>query len=55
MRVTSKGQVTIPIAIRRQAVFLPNTEVDFDAEYVRIAARGVPMMTDEIMALMRGN
>lgn len=36
MRVTSKGQVTIPIAIRRQAGFLPNTEVDFDAEYVRI-------------------
>ena len=76
MRVTSKGQVTIPIEIRRQAGFLPNTEVDFDGEYVRIrrawrkmrpseVARligrmrrhggDVPMMTDEIMALMRGN
>ena len=30
MRITSKGQVTIPLAIREQAGFLPNTEVEFD-------------------------
>ena len=33
-----KGQVTIPIAIRKKAGLLPNTEVevDFDGEHVRI-------------------
>jgi AbrB family looped-hinge helix DNA binding protein len=30
MRITSKGQVTIPIAIREKAGLMPNTEVDFD-------------------------
>ena len=29
MRITSKGQVTIPQAIREHAGLLPNTEVDF--------------------------
>jgi AbrB family looped-hinge helix DNA binding protein len=29
MRITSKGQVTIPIGIRRRAGLLPNTEVTF--------------------------
>lgn len=29
MRVTDKGQVTIPIGIRRKAGFLPNTDVEF--------------------------
>lgn len=29
MRVTSKGQVTIPIALREKAGILPNTEVEF--------------------------
>lgn len=29
MRITSKGQVTIPIAIREKAGFLPNTDVEF--------------------------
>ncbi|MHB8398513.1 MAG: AbrB/MazE/SpoVT family DNA-binding domain-containing protein, partial [Candidatus Limnocylindrales bacterium] len=32
MRVTSKGQVTIPQAIREQAGLLPNTEVEFLVE-----------------------
>jgi AbrB family looped-hinge helix DNA binding protein len=32
MRITSKGQVTIPQHIREQAGFLPNTEVDFEVE-----------------------
>lgn len=30
MRITSKGQVTIPIEIRAQAGLLPNTEVTFE-------------------------
>ncbi len=29
MRITSKGQVTIPIEIREQAGLLPHMEVDF--------------------------
>ncbi|HVV51164.1 MAG TPA: AbrB/MazE/SpoVT family DNA-binding domain-containing protein [Polyangia bacterium] len=29
MRVTSKGQVTIPLAIRERLGLLPNTEVEF--------------------------
>jgi len=38
MRITSKGQVTIPVEIREQAGLLPGTEVDFetDGETVRI-------------------
>ena len=29
MRVTSKGQVTIPIEVRQKAGLLPDTEVEF--------------------------
>jgi AbrB family looped-hinge helix DNA binding protein len=29
MRITSKGQVTIPQEVRERAGFMPNTEVDF--------------------------
>jgi AbrB family looped-hinge helix DNA binding protein len=29
MRITSKGQVTIPQAVREEAGLLPDTEVDF--------------------------
>lgn len=32
MRVTSKGQVTIPIEIREQLGLLPGTEVEFDVD-----------------------
>ena len=32
MRVTSKGQVTIPVDIRARFGFLPNTEVQFVVE-----------------------
>ncbi len=38
MRITSKGQVTIPADFREQAGLLPQTEVEFeyDGEVVRI-------------------
>ena len=38
MRITSKGQVTIPQDVREQAGLLPHTEVDFvvDRDGVRI-------------------
>ena len=32
MRVTSKGQVTIPLAIREKLGLLPNTEVEFQLQ-----------------------
>lgn len=32
MRITSKGQVTIPVEIREQLGLLPNTEVEFAIE-----------------------
>lgn len=40
MRITSKGQVTIPQAIRERAGFLPGTELEFtigDDGVVRVA------------------
>lgn len=38
MRVTSKGQVTIPIQIRERVGLLPHTEVEFEvvADWVRL-------------------
>ncbi len=38
MRITSKGQVTIPAEIRERAGLLPQTEVEFefDGKFVRI-------------------
>ena len=38
MRITSKGQVTIPVAIREQAGLMPNTEVEFDGKVVQLRA-----------------
>ena len=32
MRITTKGQVTIPVEIRERAGLLPNTEVEFAME-----------------------
>ncbi len=42
MRITTKGQVTIPAEIRERLGLLPNTEVDFDTdgETVRIRKAG---------------
>jgi len=32
MRLTSKGQVTIPMALRERLGLLPNTEVEFELD-----------------------
>lgn len=57
MRLTSKGQVTIPIEIRDRLGLLPNTEVEFeidgDAVRVRKAARSRRRGRD-LVARMRG-
>jgi len=42
MRITSKGQVTIPADIRARAGLMPNTEVTF--EYDGTAVRIVPVV-----------
>jgi len=57
MRITGKGQVTIPIAIRRKAGLLPGTEVEFT-----VAGRNVLMRRageestrgDRLIAALRG-
>jgi AbrB family looped-hinge helix DNA binding protein len=44
MRITSKGQVTIPADIREAAGLLPHTEVDFELQdgTVRIVPSAAP-------------
>jgi len=41
MRITSKGQVTIPIELREKAGLLPNSEVEFELD-----GRGVRIVRD---------
>jgi AbrB family looped-hinge helix DNA binding protein len=59
MRITSKGQVTIPAEIREQAGLLPHTEVnfEFDGKAVRIV-RAHPRKNDgrgaRLIAHLRG-
>ena len=59
MRITSKGQVTIPLAIREKLGLLPDTEVEFeiDRDAVRVKPAAVPRGRDRGRALidhMRG-
>jgi len=44
MRMTSKGQVTIPLAMRQALGLLPNTEVEFelDRDAVKIRKTASP-------------
>jgi AbrB family looped-hinge helix DNA binding protein len=60
MRITSKGQATIPIEIREKAGLLPGTEVDFelDGEVVRIIKAAAPRgetRGQEIVRRLRGS
>ena len=60
MRITSKGQVTIPQHIREQAGLLPMTEVEFAIENGVVTLRpsipgGAPRPAiDAVVARMRG-
>ncbi|HLG56073.1 MAG TPA: AbrB/MazE/SpoVT family DNA-binding domain-containing protein [Vicinamibacterales bacterium] len=59
MRMTSKGQVTIPMGIREKLGLLPNTEVEFeiDRDAVRMKKASAPKRIDRGRALidhMRG-
>lgn len=60
MRITSKGQVTIPIEIREKLGLLPNTEVDFEirgqtVRLVRAPAKRAPSRAARIVERMRGS
>jgi len=58
MRLTSKGQVTIPQEIRERLGLLPQTEVEFeiDGDAVRIRpARRSRSRGDALIARMRGS
>lgn len=57
MRITSKGQVTIPLESCEQFGLLPNTEVDFDVDCgaVRIVQVRSKRSRDEgVVARLRG-
>ncbi len=59
MRITSKGQVTIPADIREKAGLMPHTEVDFefDGKVTRIVpakAAANSSRGDRLVAHMRG-
>jgi AbrB family looped-hinge helix DNA binding protein len=57
MRITSKGQVTIPIEIRDQLGLLPGTEVEFDVDgdAVRLTrAKDAPGRGHTVVDRLRG-
>ena len=58
MRITSKGQVTIPLAIRKKLGLLPDTDVTFeiDGSTVRIrkVANGDRSRGSRLVEQMRG-
>jgi AbrB family looped-hinge helix DNA binding protein len=56
MRLTSKGQVTIPLEIREQLGLLPNTEVEFtiDGDSVRITKARASRRGEALVARLRG-
>ncbi len=57
MRITTKGQVTIPIEIREKLGLLPNCEVVFelDRDSVRIRkAKGTMSRGERLLERMRG-
>ena len=58
MRITSKGQVTIPAGVREQAGLLPGAEVEFeyDGQTVRIfraKTKKKPSRGDRLVAHLR--
>jgi AbrB family looped-hinge helix DNA binding protein len=59
MRITSKGQVTIPADIREKAGLRPHTEVEFefDGHAIRIVRAKAPAKADpgaRLVAHMKG-
>jgi len=60
MRITSKGQVTIPIELREQLGFLPSTEVRFEVDgdslrLVKTENRRGPGRGEQILQRLKGS
>ncbi len=60
MRVTSKGQVTIPIEVRDKLGILPHTEVDFEVHgntvrLVKAPAKRATGRGASVVARLRGS
>ena len=53
MKIASKGQVTMPQAVREQAGLHPHSEVDFAVRGSANASQFKGMGTDEFMAFLR--
>ena len=48
MRITTKGQVTIPMGIREKFGFLPNTEVEFvEQDGQVVLKKAIPRLVQE--------
>jgi AbrB family looped-hinge helix DNA binding protein len=59
MKITSKGQVTIPLEIRQKLGLLPNTEVEFRvqgnaARLVKVSAKRGHGRGNELVTRLRG-
>ena len=58
MRITSKGQVTIPADVREQVGLLPNTAVEISVRrgvvVLRKAKKSPPRCGRHLIALLRG-
>jgi len=57
MRITSKGQVTIPIEVRQKVGLLPNTEVEFIVRGNTVIvkkAEKTPRRGRRLLTVMRG-
>ncbi|MFB6259953.1 MAG: AbrB/MazE/SpoVT family DNA-binding domain-containing protein, partial [Thiohalorhabdaceae bacterium] len=57
MRITQKGQVTIPAEIREKLGLLPDTEVEFRLEDGRVVmekASGLPRRGKRVVERLRG-
>lgn len=53
MRITSKGQVTIPAEIRERTGLLPNTEVEFEVSGEKVILQKVPGKRKPVKDLIR--
>jgi AbrB family looped-hinge helix DNA binding protein len=59
MRITSKGQVTIPIEVREKLGLLPNTEVAFEvrgnaARIIKVSGKRAAGRGANVLAGLRG-
>ncbi len=59
MRVTSKGQVTIPIEVRQKLGIFPNSEVEFEvhgssARLVKVPSKKAGSRGADVVARLKG-